>query len=192
MSIVRVAVTSASPLLMHNGQLADPTNPHVRALKTFTSKKKKTDEDLVAIKKLEFVGSLYWDSKLGPFIPSEMIEASIRNGAKVNKLGQQVLSSMICATDKAPLLYTGPREPDAMFANDAFVDTRGVRVGPSRVMRTRPRFNEWSLEFVLNFDPTGLSRDDLVQALHESGKKGFGDFRPKYGRFSVDSVTDID
>ncbi len=41
-------VTIAGPcLLMHNGQLADPLNPHAKALKAFTSKKKKSDDKLI-------------------------------------------------------------------------------------------------------------------------------------------------
>lgn len=191
MATVQVKIASVAPLLMHNGLLADPMYEWTREIKKVTSKRKKTDEDHAEVKRLEYIGGLYWNEDDGPHITSDMIEACVRDGAKVNRLGKQVLSSVFCMAEFIPLQYKGPRDIDSLFADRAFVDTRGVRVNSGRVSRTRPKFKDWSLEFELHFEPTGMSFDELKEALIEAGKKGLGDYRPKYGRFTVETFKTI-
>lgn len=52
-------ITGVSPLLMHNGRLADPLDPLVKDIKKLSCKRPKTEADLERITKLEFLGSLY-------------------------------------------------------------------------------------------------------------------------------------
>ena len=52
-------IIGASPLLHHNGQLADPLNPHAKAMARVSSKRKKTEADHAELSDLEFMGSLY-------------------------------------------------------------------------------------------------------------------------------------
>jgi hypothetical protein len=63
-----------------------------------------------------------------------------------------------------------------------------VVVQMSRVLRARPRFDEWALEFkIVNLDPGLLKRDMIYRILVDAGRfYGLGDFRPEFGLFKVE------
>ena len=67
------------------------------------------------------------------------------------------------------------------------VDSRPAVVRRSRVIRHRPRFDRWALEFnMINLDPSVLRMDTLRKMLEDAGKWcGLGDYRPEYGLFRV-------
>lgn len=179
-------------LLMHNGQLADPLNAWAKALKERTSKRKKSDEDHTAIAEAEFQGGLYFDEKLGPYIPGHVIDAALIEGAKKNKLGK-VFASCVHTTDDAYALdYKGPRTRDGLWADSRFHDRRGAGVQTARVMRTRPKFTDWKLSFVVELFPSELNPTDLQNAIANAGRYvGIGDFRPRFGLFVVDAFEEI-
>jgi hypothetical protein len=57
-------------------------------------------------------------------------------------------------------------------------------------MRTRPRFNRWSIEFDLLFDPEQIDRSDVLAIAADAGSKiGMMDFRPRFGRFRVEVTS---
>ena len=60
-----VTIRGIRPLLMHNGQLADPLNDYAKELSRLAHKKQKSDEDHVAVGQAEFQGSLYHDDDAG-------------------------------------------------------------------------------------------------------------------------------
>jgi hypothetical protein len=184
--VINATVKSEAPLLMHNGQLADPLNPFTKELKKFTSKKKKTDTDIEDVAKAEFMGSLYYDEEAGVYLPGHMIEAALIAGAKKHKMGTQFKSAVFVPND-AKLRYEGPKKSEALWALPKFRDVRGVKVQQSRVMRCRPIFKEWETTFEISLiDGLQVQVADVQQALDSAGKMcGFGDYRPKYGRFSV-------
>ena len=66
------------------------------------------------------------------------------------------------------------------------IDLQGVVVQRSRVMRARPRFDEWELDFqILNIDER-ITPNIIKSVLEDVGKFiGIGDYRPRYGRFKV-------
>ena len=67
-----------------------------------------------------------------------------------------------------------------------------MKVQQSRVMRTRPRFNTWSLSFEAAFDEKILDFETLVNAIEYSGQYvGLCDSRPKYGKFTA-RITELD
>lgn len=190
MVIIRASIKNAenTPLLMHNGQLADPLNRYAKALKVITSKKKKTEVDLEDMAKAEWYGGLYYAEDIGVYIPGGVLEAAIINGAKKNKLGMAFKSAVFC-NDNFALNYSGPKTPEKLWESGKFKDTRGAGVMGKRVMRTRPIFNEWSLDFEINVLPDcEVEVEQVKQALAVAGKMvGIGDYRPRYGRFTVES-----
>ena len=123
----RVTITGTAPLLMHNGRLANPLDPSTQALKALTSKRKKTDDDLFDIARAEFLGGLYIDPDVGPFIPGENIERTIRDGATLTKNGMNVKRGLFIETDVNPLAYTGPRTAEALWDDENFRLIRTVR-----------------------------------------------------------------
>lgn len=179
--------TGIRPLLMHNGQLADQTNPYVVEIKKITAKgKKKTDTDYANMARLEWEGGLYWDETLGPVIMSDAIERCIQVGAQKSRLGKDVLAAVFCQETCVPVEYKGPREKEKMWANPDFCLRRGVGVNGSRVMRCRPMFREWAIEFTVEYDDSIINEKNLIQAMQDAGALcGLGDWRPKFGRFTV-------
>lgn len=188
-----VSIEGLAPLLMHNARLVDPTNHFSREMSKITGKMKKTDEDFDALKRLEFEGGLYWSAELGPYIPGEWIDSVIREGAKKSRKGKQAQASVLCITDQAPLLYEGPRGIQEMYdpppgaTESPFVDIRSVKVKTARIMRTRPRFDQWALDFRITINTGGgISVDNVKSALETAGLQvGMGNYRPKFGRFAL-------
>lgn len=182
--ILNVKITGDAPLLPHNGQLADPLNKFAKAIKAITAKRKKTDADHEQIAKLEWFGSLYVSNGL-PCIPGELVEAVIINGAKQLKFKDRACAGVFC-DGNYPINNGGADLSDLekLFSKDEYRHTVSARIGKARVMRTRPIFKTWSLENVeIKYDPELLNEEEVLQALQRGS--GFGDWRPKYGRFSV-------
>ena len=183
---VDVHIEGIAPMMMHNGGLADPTNYWAKEIKKYSSKRKKTDDDHWKLKELEFKGGLYFDDNTGPYIPDTWIEKNIRDGAAEFKQGKLILSGVVCTEEKIKLIYDGPEDPDEMFKDARFVDTRGVVVQRQRIMRTRPKFPAWEAKFQLQILKEVISPNDVERALDKAGLlKGLGDYRPKYGRYVV-------
>lgn len=195
MKIAIVKIIGTRPMLMHSGVLADKLNPWVRKIKPLTSKlsKKRTDADEEEIARLEWNGGLWYDEANGrPAIISDAIEGAIRDGARAMRQGKDAVCGVMVVGDCVPLQYVGPKGRDELWAHQVggrktFVDRRGAGVQKARVMRTRPRFEEWSASFELQIDEDAMQPKDVHAALAEAGaRKGIGDFRPKFGLFTVE------
>jgi hypothetical protein len=186
MEMLKLKIKGTSPMLMHSDRFANPLDPATKLHKTMTSKLKKTDEDHQAIARSEFIGSLYID-KDGPYIPGMNIDSCLVEAAKMNKMGKHAKRAMIVMEDKVPLRYDGPRTAEGLADDARFIDARSVRVSGARIRRYRPRFNEWALECTLVVDTKILNINQVEQIVENAGKLiGMGDFRPRFGRFSVE------
>ncbi len=187
---VQISITGESPLLCHNGQTADPRNAYAKAMKAVSSKRKKTDSDYEELARLEWLAGLYrFRDQL--VIPDYVLESVFIAGGKKSKRGPQVKCGMFF-TDHAQLDFDGKPEVitddtlSEMFASGDFTHTVGVKVGMSKVMRTRPIFRRWNLEATAHFDPDVLNLRDIEEVAADAGKLvGIGDWRPKHGRFSA-------
>ena len=182
---VSVTIKGLTPTCMHNGQLADPLNKWSKMIKELTAKgKKKTDADIAEIQRLEWFGGLYVeDGAIG--WPSDNIEAMIRSAAKMSKQGKDVQRGLLCE-GFSRLDYDGPKDLDALFADDRFRMVNSVRVGQSRVIRTRPQFPVWSLSFEILYLEDQLNLKDVRSFLDTAGMYvALSDRRPKFGKFEV-------
>ncbi len=66
------------------------------------------------------------------------------------------------------------------------IDIRPVKISGSRVLRGRPLFYPWELEFTLTFDEKKIDKETLKDILIEGGKANrIGDYRQKFGMFEV-------
>jgi len=134
--------------------------------------------------KVEAERYLYKDPEGNIVIPAINIKACIRDaGANYKVSGRRTtFKAMIKAgLDVLPF-------PDVpLIHNGWVVDIRPVVVQRSRILRARPRFDEWALEFeIVNKDPTVIHRDTLKRILIDAGKYyGLGDYRPEFGLFDV-------
>lgn len=170
---------------MHNGRLSDPLDDATQALARLTSKKQKTVDDHKAISKCEWYGGLYVDDDGAPCLAGEVIEAALVEGAKKYKLGKASKGGIIVLGNFA-LDYDGPKKADALWAKGSYLKRASVKVGMSRVIRSRPIFTQWSCTFEIQWDAS-LIRDErtVMEIVEAAGQSGIGDWRPKFGRFEI-------
>jgi hypothetical protein len=181
---LKFKITGVAPLILHNGQTADPLNQHSRSIAEIAGKKKKTEADHREMAKREWFAGLYLMNG-EPCIPFQTIEAALIEGAKKEKRGPAAKAGIL-VEKHARLDYTGPRKPDLLWKDERFQFRVPVRVGQARVMRTRPMFDKWSAELVVKFVPTMLDAKDVRNFLVTAGEMiGIGDWRPRFGRFAV-------
>jgi len=187
---LRFKVTGDAPLIMHNGSLANPLSQGAKQLKQVTSKKKKTDADFERMAEIEFKAGLYIDEDRGPVIPGENIEATIYNAAKITKEGK--IAKSACFVPKAAVLqYDGPRDADGLWQDERFRNCVGVKVGMSRIMRTRPIFNEWSAVIEVEFEDSVVNQEQVERWVHSAGTQvGLCDWRPRCGRFTAEVLVE--
>lgn len=182
---VTIEIKGTAPLLMHNIRLANPRDPIARAMKEISSKRKKTDDDHEKLARLEFEGGLYLNDH-GPFIPGVNVEKCIVEGARITKQGKQVERGLFVTDTEIPLIYPGPRSVDALWSDPEYVSTAAVKVGTSRVMRTRPMFRNWAIEVHAQVGEDFLNLSTLESIVEDAGRSvGLGDNRPRFGRFEA-------
>ena len=191
MKKLQVTWKGLTPLIMHSCQCVNPLHPITKELKKYTSKRKKTDEDIVKIGDLEWEGGLYWKDGLGLYVPSENIEATIRNGAKANKKGKDVEKFVAVETMYVPLSYGQDLTKEQLKADLKYRDVRIMTVNRAKILRTRPRFDTWSVTFELSFNEEKIDIEELINAMEFAGQYvGLCDSRPKYGKFTT-IITEI-
>lgn len=186
MKNLKVTWKGTTPLIMHSCQCVNPLHPIARELKKYTSKKNKTEEDLIKISDLEWESGAYWKDGLGLYMPAENVEATIKNGAKANKKGKDI-EKYVSVTDLyIPFFYGENLTKEELIANYDYRDTRIMTVQRAKVLRTRPRFDQWSIIFNLMYDDTKIDIDTILNAMEYAGSYvGLCDSRPKYGKFTT-------
>jgi hypothetical protein len=183
---------SAAPLLCHNGQLADPLNDFARQMKKISAKRNKTDTDLEELARLEWYGGLYLDGGQTPCLPGEMLEAAFVEAAKRQRRGKQAQAGILCPSNYL-LEYDGPSNLEELWQRPEFRLTVGVRVKNNRVMRTRPRFSTWRATIEVQYDDALLNANEVREIVRRTGSEiGFGDWRPRFGRFQVEDLPSAD
>jgi hypothetical protein len=134
--------------------------------------------------KTEAESYLYKDAEGRIVIPAVNIKACIREAGRNYRVAgrRTTFAAMIrAALDIKPF-------PHVPLIHDGWeVDIRPVVVQGNRILRARPRFDTWALEFTIeNHDPTVIHSDTLRRILTDAGKYyGLGDFRPEFGCFIV-------
>lgn len=131
-------------------------------------------------------GTYYFSSSS---IPNAMGNAGASHKQRGSrKTLRYVVPSAVRMTDDTITILNG-NGPAKSFE----VDSRPVTIPATkgRVMRHRPRFNEWGAKFVLVVNDNLLAVETAHQLLTEAGEQvGIGDFRPeKRGPFGTFRVT---
>uniref|UniRef100_A0A6M3KRC7 Uncharacterized protein n=1 Tax=viral metagenome TaxID=1070528 RepID=A0A6M3KRC7_9ZZZZ len=185
---VRYKWTSSAPLILHNGQLADPMCKWTKSLKKISGKRNKTDADHEEMARLEFMGSLYLNAE-GPILPADVVDGIVQTAAKKTREGMTAKSGCFCS-EHARLEYAGPREANALWEDDNFRLASMVRVQQAHVVRTRPIFRDWSAIVTLNIEDTLVDVETVDGWMRVAGTQiGACDWRPKYGRFTAERLN---
>ena len=187
---ISIELKGTTPLLMHNPRMVDPEFDLNRQIKALTVKKKKTDEDLRQIEKLEWYGGLYakenGDGRSRVVQPTSKVRKCLINAARISKMGKAVERALTFFELDTPLIYDGPEDIDQLFADAKYHSRLSVGLRGSRVMRVRPKFLPWIIRVdALFVEDAGLNYDDLQRIVELAGiVEGIGDARAiGYGRF---------
>lgn len=191
----KVSVEGVAPLILHNGQLANPNYEYTKALKglprTF-NKDDKNDALLQKVMKTTWMGSLYLNDARQIIIPAELWLSALWYAGKRQHKGDIVKTSVYVDGDSV-LQYDGPNNPDQLYELEEFRDLFLLEVGKIRLFKgCHPRFNAWSAEIVVQFDAAKFTDDEFKILLDNAGMyRGVGHRRPTLGRFKVTKVEEV-
>lgn len=175
MKSVKVNIEGLSPLLMNKRPMEDAEQT-----------KKKSD---VYDPKEDAEKKSHFDSDVGYYIPSDMLEASFREAGKNIKNGRSsskklVMSSVFVSEEKVSLKRKDYDEIDKRWGTHPSTG--------NSVLVSRVRFNKWSVTFTLTYDENRISVKKVKEILDEAGAaNGIGSYKPKYGRFKVCEFEEI-
>lgn len=172
MKSIQVTIVGISPLLMH----AFPLTP-IEAIE------KKTPEEQAEI-------AAYRDPEdKSLYVPAQMLQRALIGGAAYSKgkgRGSLARAAAACLLVSPERLSLGTKA----YA----IDARAVVVPATkgRIVRYRPRFDSWQLNFSVEHDETLIKGTELRRIIDDTGKRvGILDFRPEkrgpFGRFMVSS-----
>lgn len=123
-------------------------------------------------------------------VPGPNVYRSIIDAGTFHKVGKSKVTTI-----KSSLVPAGVILPELELPikpTNWEVDARPVVIPSTggRVMRYRPRFDEWTLSFTLEIDPKMFVTTFVRTLVDDAGTKiGLGDFRPArkgpFGRFKV-------
>jgi len=181
MKTFQVRVEGISPLLQHRfgeqNESGDAARPIVKASRT----------------PREEAEAVCYRNGNGFYVPGTWISGTIREAGASHKLKgsrrsvKYIVPAGVTVNEVDIPLLNGTK-----MAKDFEVDSRPVVIPSTkgRIMRHRPRFEEWSLEFSITVDESVIPADLVKQLLDEAGRRvGIGDFRPErtgpFGRFTV-------
>lgn len=196
-----VKIDGVLPQLMHNGRLKNPLDPWAKEIKKYSGKKPKVDDDHIAMMEAEYKGSLYlfdddagahpYDGKF-PYWPADNLHACIKTQAKTRRLGKAIDSAVIFHDGR--LEAEIPKTRNELWEDDS---VRLVKATGRGTMCCRPKFNDWSVTFCLQYLEAKINADELKQIIVDAGKYiGLSDWPRRYGLFTVagfsNKETEID
>lgn len=182
-----------NPLLQNNPQTVDRFNPYAKAMKRINDKKtRRTDDDYLELKNIEVRSKIYWDDDTGIYVPANWVSAAIAASSfKTVKISKaDIRSAVFTDSDKLRLTYRGMskvKTPDDIVKNDDFRLDMTLKQGQVRIVKSVPIFHEWSFSCSLEYDDEIIDADSMSTVINRVAKYGgFGDFRPTFGRATVE------
>lgn len=173
MRTIQVELQGVTPLLMHSAE-------------GMTAEKAKKNPGKVYdnVKNAESVAYRNKDGQL--YIPSRCLKSAIINAASWYKFGKKNAKPIIagCLTIQPYEILLGTKEYT--------IDLRPVVVQRARIIRARPRLDEWKINFQIIYNEKMIGESTLIQEiLEEAGQRvGILDNRPqKYGENGTFKVT---
>lgn len=183
---ISLTCTGTRPLLANNGQLANPINAYAQQLKQHTKKRTKTDEDLIAMMRIEARGGCYETADGLLAWPNEAIWRCIYEAGKATKRGEDIKRALRLDFGVVPLLINGTEVScDEFLTDPTHIDYRSAVVSRRRVMRSRPLIADWSLVVPFDLDESMMDSRDLEPIVERAGHYvGMGNWRPTFGTFN--------
>lgn len=186
-----IAFDGATGLLQHNPRLIDSRDEIVREIAAINKKRQKTEADEAERDRLEWFGGLYHSPDIGVYVPAAAVVKCLVQAGTAIKKGKAILQGFAIGTDRVPLQYDGPKDLMQLYALPEFRSRLPVVVQRNRVMRMRPIFRKWRLEFDAEMDEAVLNLEELESIIERAGRSGLLEARTiGYGRFAATVVAD--
>jgi len=173
----KVKIEGISPYLMHK----------------FSMEKQSNTRPGVPNWEAEAEKALYKNPKGEIYIPSSQIHSCLINAGKDMRIegkGKATYSKKFGA-----FVLIDPYEL-VISPQKYEIDEKAVVVQKSRIIRFRPRWDKWTVEFEVHVLEEGISGEIVKEALDYGGRyAGIGDFRPEkkgpFGRFHVVEFKEV-
>lgn len=185
MKTLKFKVTGTTALMLNNPQTVNPFNEYSKQLKPLTSKRTKTEDDLMEISRIKFLSSLYVNGGVY-IIPSHHFEQSIIEAAKERKLGKKFERSFRIFND-CPLDFKDKdKTPEELYGLGFYVDIRAVGIKNVKITTTRAIIPEWSTVVECFYDETQIDEKDIIEIFTIAGLRyGVGTYRRLYGKYEI-------
>jgi len=175
---IKVSIEGVAPLLQHKMSIEQEAQLSSKTKKSTGQSKGDNPEDY-----------LY---KVGGVIcqPAEhILQAVIKrlSGYKIQGKGKKTYLEM----GKGSLNIVPDMIPHNIQDWEEDVRTVVIKATRGRVVRIRPKFIDWSLDFVIEVINDEFPIEVIKSALDDAGREGgLGDYRPRFGRFIVTSFQE--
>ena len=188
-------IEGLNEIRLNNPQAADPLNKYAQAMKKFTSvhSSRRDEEHYKLQRELEVKTKLYWDDELGVYIPTNWVMEAIakESFAQVKVAKAKMRSAVFMSNTKLKLIYKGmdtvSTRDDLVYRED-FKEAQLIKQGQVKIVKVFPQFSGWSFNVDLDFDDSVFTEEDLKAILKVAvNYNGFGDFRPTYGRGTIEN-----
>lgn len=196
--LMRVKIEGVTPMIIDNGQTANPLNSYAKKLKELTGKRNKSEEDIEKLLMVQWEAGLYWNDKIGLYMPNENMSAGFYKAAKKNKLGKSC--SAVTFTDPLgfPIITKNHTDFQALKADPENKLQKIVVIQKAKTLSCRPIFKEWKMNFELEFENAEINPTDVKLILNTWSRSiGIGVWTPGsprpgvHGKFIIESMTHI-
>lgn len=172
----KVRIRGRRPLLMHS--------PQSMMEEDETKRGEKPDSNKEAWK------ALYRDLNGNICVPGYIIKASMREASKDFKVpgkGKKTFKDFV----KAGILIDPEYIP--LEGDNYVIDQRPVVIQRNRIIRARPRFEDWALEFTVEVVDPIIRESNVKEFLETAGRfQGICDNRPEFGLFTVEKFEKLE
>lgn len=194
---IKARFTGIAPLLQNNPQSVDPFNKYSVMKKPLTSKRSKTEDDILQVRIIETESKVFWDDiQKEVYVPTRWVMASIaKHSFKQAKISKDTIRGAVFMTSQqAKLEYDGMNKVKKLSDISKSDQLTTLLILPQqqvRLAKSFPIFHNWSFEVELEFDDTVVDLTDLKRVIEYGALfGGYGDFRPTYGRAKVEFFND--
>jgi hypothetical protein len=171
-----IEVTGNAPLLMNRFCIEEHGEGSTKRKKKVYDSKEDAEKACYRTKK----GELYLP---GEWFYAALVKAAVKQKYEGKKTFKDIFKAGMVIQEEEITNFT-PQEYE--------IDSRAVVIQRARVVKSRPRFENWKATFTVQ-----IIHDDLIdkqvlkECLDDAGFNGVGDYRPRFGRFMVTSFKEV-
>lgn len=198
-----IHLKSLSPLIMHSDKGCNPFHPLAKKMKEISAIKNKKEDHFLGMARIEFELGLYYEESIGIHLPAKVLMGCFKAAARKSKKGKETRGITIDCAIGVPLIGYEKYSPESLWAEknkngeQKFAFTEPVKVMRAKIMRTRPIFPTWEVNFDLYLDTECFNPHELESLIRTAGFEcGVCELRPEkatgsYGRFTLESMKEV-